>query len=385
MKAYYGQILLTLVASNLDGIPNTDAALVVPRRTRRRSTLLCGRKQGPSAPSPTVWTSRRGMLQQSTVATATALIPWLPQMAEASTSASADWMADPGPAYSTGTAARRLLQAQADTAAQAVTEAHIREYQSMGVTKVRQVVSNEWLALLREGCEVAQDEAGPYAEYLQQPTDAGIFFTDLEMARRLPLFAAFSLHGPAAAVAGTILGSQSIRYLYDQLFVKEAGVSTWTPWHQDGGYWRVKGSQVASVFVPLDPVAPQDGLSFVKGSHRWDLYNPQHFADGTQYVGTALPPMPNVSQLTKDGTLELATFALEPGDVLVFSARTVHGGPGNWGRALSTRWVGDDGRFWDRPGEGAIPTIKVQLQDGDLLASQTAAFPTSWTRRESKV
>jgi ectoine hydroxylase-related dioxygenase (phytanoyl-CoA dioxygenase family) len=325
------------------------------------------------------------MLQQSAAVTATALIPWLPQMAEpSSASSSADWMADPGPAYARRSV-RRLLQSQADAAVQAVTEANIREYHSTGVTKVRNVVSKEWIELLREGCEVAQDEAGPYAEYLQRPKDEGIFFTDLELARRLPLFAAFSLHGPAAAVAGTLLGSQSIRYLYDQLFVKEAGVSTLTPWHQDGGYWRVKGSQVASVFVPLDPVPPQDGLSFVKGSHRWDLYNPQHFADGTQYVGTALPPMPNVSQLTQEGKLDLATFALEPGDVLVFSARTVHGGPGNWGRALSTRWVGDDGRFWDRPGEGAIPTINVPLQDGDLLAAQSAAFPTSWTRREAKV
>jgi hypothetical protein len=81
--------------------------------------------------------------------------------------------------------------------------------------------------LLRDGCELAQDEAGSYTEYLNKPTDEGIFFTNLKMARHLPLFSAFSLYGLAAvAVAGTVVGSTSARYLYDQLFVKEKGVST---------------------------------------------------------------------------------------------------------------------------------------------------------------
>jgi ectoine hydroxylase-related dioxygenase (phytanoyl-CoA dioxygenase family) len=61
--------------------------------------------------------------------------------------------------------------------------------------------------------------------------------------------------------------------------------------------------------------------------------------------------------MLSDGKVPLKSFSLQPGDVLVFSAKTVHGGPGNWGRAISTRWVGDDGRFWDRPGEGAVPTF----------------------------
>ena len=82
-------------------------------------------------------------------------------------------------------------------------------------------------------------------------------------------------------MAGTLTRSSSVRYLYDQLFVREKGVSVPTPWHQDGGYWRVTGPSLASVFVALDSVAEEESLSFVPGSHRWPLHNPAHFADGT--------------------------------------------------------------------------------------------------------
>ena len=71
-----------------------------------------------------------------------------------------------------------------------------------------------------------------------------------------------------AAVAGAIMESDSIHYLYDQLFVKEQGVSTHMPWQQHGGYWRVRRDKVGSVFVLLD-------LAFVQGNHNCELHNPQ--------------------------------------------------------------------------------------------------------------
>ena len=316
---------------------------------------------------PPIWTSRRGML-------ASTMAPYLfPNAAKAQEPLV---MADPGLSIATA----RVLQSQADEAASRVTPQHVHQYQTTGVCKVENVVSDAWIQALRDGCELAQDEAGPFAEYLHKPTDTGTFFTDLELARRLPLFSAFSLYGPAAAVAGQVLGSNTIRYLYDQLFVKQQGVSTVTPWHQDGGYWRVKGTQVASVFVPLDPVKADQGLQFVTASNTWPLHNPQHFCDGTPYRGTSLPPLPDIDAQPNKWTFQ--TFDLQPGDVLVFSSHTVHGGPGNWGRALSTRWVGDDATFWNRPGEGAVPTSDdVPLRDGQALAAAPQWFPTSWTSK----
>jgi ectoine hydroxylase-related dioxygenase (phytanoyl-CoA dioxygenase family) len=348
--------------------------------SRHCSSLSVG--QSPLAAStdasPVVWTNRRGMLAAAATASLVPFVPFFRASTSERNIESSLWMASTDSIVSN--ASRERWQRQATAAAKAVTQANLEEYRTLGVTKVSNVITPEWIELLREACELAQDEAGPYAEYLNQPTDVGLFFTDLEMARRLPIFAAFALYGPAAAVAGTLMESDTVRYLYDQLFVKEQGVSTLTPWHQDGGYWRVKGEQLASVFVPLDAVDAKEGLQFASGSHRWPLHNPQHFADGTPYVGTSLPVMPDISKLHRDGKVHLLDFSLDPGDVLVFSAKTVHGGPGNWGRALSTRWVGDDGRFWDRPGEGAVPTLDVQLKDGDRLGANPLAFPTTWEK-----
>jgi hypothetical protein len=89
---------------------------------------------------------------------------------------------------------------------------------------VRNVVPQRWIEALERPVELAQDNAGPYAEYLQQATDEGIFFTDLELGRRLPLFRRSANIAPSPAVAGTIIGSQSVRYLYDQLFARKRRV-----------------------------------------------------------------------------------------------------------------------------------------------------------------
>lgn len=289
---------------------------------------------------------------------------------------SAPWLAAADDsAVGLASTAERLPRFEAEAAAAADAALGVAEaYKRDGVAVVRDVVSAFWIDALRAGCEEAQDASGPFAQYMGAPRDAGTFFTDLEMARRLPTFAHFALSGPCAAVAGVATQSSSVRYLYDQLFIKE-GVSVPTPWHQDGGYWRVKGDDLCSVFVALDDVDRSDCLQFIPGTHRWPLHNPAHFADGTPYRGTNLPEL---TQRDLDKVPDRLAFDLAPGDVIVFSSRTVHGGAGNWGRALSTRWAGDDVRFWPRPGEGAVPTGDLGLRDGDGLTRNPTAFPEAW-------
>ena len=94
-------------------------------------------------------------------------------------------MAAPGDVYERACA---RLAKEADAAAQLVTPDVRRAYERDGVAVVRGVVSQEWLQRMREGCELAQDEAGPYSEYLHKPTDSGIFgCRDGELQRALPV------------------------------------------------------------------------------------------------------------------------------------------------------------------------------------------------------
>ena len=164
-----------------------------------------------------------------------------------------------------------------------------------------------------------------------------------------------------------------------RLLVKEPGTTECTPWHQDQPYWAVTGYQVASIWLPLDTVAKETALKYVKGSHHWGAHNPHHFSDNSPYEGTGLPELPDID--AQPDKYEILGWDMEPGDCLVFQAMMVHGSAGNAStenrrRAYSTRWTGDDARYDRRQGEVAIPTSDPGLDDGAEMTCDD--FPLIW-------
>ena len=248
-----------------------------------------------------------------------------------------------------------------------VTAAHQAAYERDGVVLIREAFSDYWLDFLAEAIEEAMAQRGPHSEELGGKD--GRFFADLELAERLPKYRHFALKSPAAEIAGRVMNANAVNFFYDQLFVKEPGTSKRTPWHQDQPYWAVSGYQVCSLWLPLDPISEEVSVEYVCGSQRWPEFSPYHFADGTAYAGTGLPPLPDI-ECHRD-RYRIARFAMQPGDCLVFQAMIVHGSPGNSSgnrrRALATRWTGDDARYCRRPGEVAIPTQDPGLQHGEKL------------------
>ena len=149
------------------------------------------------------------------------------------------------------------------------------------------------------------------------------------------------------------------------------------------------GSQIGSIWIPVDAMSEAAGVSWVLGSHKWGLFRPRHFADASPYAGTEhLPAMPDVERLRATGGAAVKAFAVEPGDVLAFDARIVHGSKGNADaaavrqRRVALRFGGDDAVYCERPGETAIPTPDVAaehgLAHGQPLACDT--FPRVWPR-----
>jgi len=121
--------------------------------------------------------------------------------------------------------------------------------------------------------------------------------------------------------------------------------------------------------------APMDA----PGSHAWPEFNPYHFADGRPYENTGLPPLPDIENSREEH--DIATFATNPGDCVVFQAMIVHGAPPNRSahrrRALATRWTGDDARYRVRSsGEMAIPTRDPGLEPGARMDCED--FPVVW-------
>ncbi len=257
-----------------------------------------------------------------------------------------------------------------------VSQAERLTYENDGAAHLPNMFSADWIEFLCEAFKTALAEPGPHAEEYTPEGKSGRFFADLNMWQRLEPFRKFVFDSPASIVAAQIMGATRINFLYDQMFVKEPSTEEETPWHQDQPYWAVKGRQVCSIWIPLDPVTKDSGLRFIKGSHFWEAYNPHHFADDTPYEGTGLPELPQIDISSEEH--EILSWNVEPGDCLVFQGMIVHGAFGNPNpsqirRALATRWCGDDVRYFRGKGESAIPTSDPGLNNGDLL--DCALFP----------
>jgi len=62
-------------------------------------------------------------------------------------------------------------------------------------------------------------------------------------------------------------------------------------------------------------------------------------------------------------------WAVEPGDAVAFSFRSLHGAPANASptrrRVISVRWVGDDAKFVERPGTSSPAFPDLKFKDGE--------------------
>jgi hypothetical protein len=137
--------------------------------------------------------------------------------------------------------------------------------------------------------------------------------------------------------------------MYEQVFLKEGGESRRTPWHQDSSYLPIDGSQIAVMWI--DSVAKNDSLEFVRGSHHGTMYDGSRFDpnDDTApiYGDGSLPRLPNIE--AERSRWDIVSWAVEPGDVIVFHPGVLHGGAathrGTRRRTLSLRFFGVDARY----------------------------------------
>lgn len=147
-------------------------------------------------------------------------------------------------------------------------------------------------------------------------------------------------------LAAKLLKSRKVNLYDDAALVQEPGRSV--PFRHDGGALHLAGKQILSLWCPLDAVPATTAPAWVRSSHRW--------SDDA--------PAPS------DATWDLARFDLEPGDVVAYHARTLHGGGSVAGRGrrrvIVVRYCGDDARFLRRPGSPLKPW-QAHATDGEVL------------------
>lgn len=257
-----------------------------------------------------------------------------------------------------------------------VKQSDIDAYNDDGVVPLRKIVSDEWLEKLAAAIEDDIREPGPF--YHGYESDEGRFHGNLRLWETNETFHDFCLKSEMPAIAQAFFGSDKINLLYDQLFVKESTMSQRTRWHNDQPYWPIRGWQVLSLWVALDETTAENGrLEFIRGSHKWDRwFQPETFGK-TQAISQyeRNPDFEDIPDIEADrGSYDIISWDLEPGDVYLFHAMTVHGAGGNMltdrrRRGYTVRYTGDDVVYDVRPGLSQ-PLVTDLLEKGDPLDSE---------------
>ena len=213
---------------------------------------------------------------------------------------------------------------------------------------------------------------GPAASKFAQVTDS-TFYQDLYNPHCLDGYRPMLRASPIPAIVASLWDAPDVWFMYEQVFLKEGGETRRTPWHQDSSYLAVAGANLAVAWICFDAQTKADSLEFVRGSHKGQLYNGSRFELGDDtaptHPGSPLPRLPDI-EATR-GDWDIVSWAVEPGDLIVFHPATLHGGapthPGKRRRTLTLRFFGTDAVYDERPG-GAGPRVSgfhQRLRQGD--------------------
>ena len=254
-----------------------------------------------------------------------------------------------------------------------ITDEVIARFENDGVVCLRGVFDADWLAAIETGMEQNFKEPGKYAHYYASDQTGKTYLNDVASWQRIPEYRRYVFDSPAAEFAARLMRSSKVNIFYDSAFYRTAGTSAPTPWHQDVPYWCIRGTQVCSVWTPIDSVPRESALEFIRGSHRWNevFYRPSFFSGAGTHTFENDSNERNTTErehvLAPDVAANLDSYdvlawEMNPGDCLVFSGMVFHGGRGNHSpsnalRALATRWAGDDATYALRP-EGADPPAR---------------------------
>ncbi len=272
----------------------------------------------------------------------------------------------------------RSFDLEVESSVASITEEMVKAFENDGVVMLRGALSSEWLVLTEMGLnrvladsgvvkhQFFKGEVGEFQETIRNLDNA------FEIRRLL-------FDSPIASIMGRFMRSDNVWYYSDEFFIKTSGRNERTPWHQDTPYFPVAGAQLASVWISLDPLSKEECLEFIVGSHKetmFDGFDPQKPDDPTSgFYNEGLPILPDIQ--ANRGDYDIASWSLMPGDIIISSPSTIHGGGPTHlesrRRALAIRVFGDDVVYAERPKSKPTvpltPGLSSYLKPGDPLRS----------------
>ena len=260
----------------------------------------------------------------------------------------------------------------------------IEQYQSDGVVLMRGIF-RDWVKSLQQGLQKNLDAPDGYAFPCESTPDGapGRFFDSYCNWLLIPEYLDYVSHSCGASMAGQLMQAEETQFFHEHAFCKEPGTQRATPWHQDMPYYCVDGRQTVSLYVALDEIPAEVAVRFVRGSHQWGkLFHPVTFLDGSGFESQGMPMelVPDIDHSPEE--YDILAWDLKPGDCIAFNFLTLHGTTAGEvkarRRAISTRWLGDDVAYCERPVETSPPFPDIGLQPGDRMREDW--FPILWRR-----
>ena len=269
-------------------------------------------------------------------------------------------------------------------AAGALAPEQVDAFQRNGAICIRGLLSPGTIEVLRREFELLKAGAADISTYYAADGKPGRTLLREGNWQASAAFREVVFHSGMAQAAALALRSREVRLYEDLLIYKAAAAGQPTPWHQDAPQWPVSGHQVASVWLSLEPVTAQTGaLRFVAGSHLGPVYTPylppaqRHLleADRHFFDGGAMPDID-----ADPARFPVISFDTQPGDVVLFSTRAVHGAFGSAEdaprRTFTVRFLGDDVRWQPKQSVFHDWLREIDLREGDPISGPR--FPLAW-------
>jgi len=268
-----------------------------------------------------------------------------------------------------------------------ISQSDIDTFYRDGAVVIRQVLSQDMLNIIDKGIDFNIENPGPrFVDFTKEGT-SGKCYKDYWSWPQNAFYQRFFKSSPMAQLVGELMESEEIRFLEDQFFQKAAGANTPSPWHQDQPYYEVAGD-FCITWIPLDPVNKANSLEIVAGSHAWGrLFTPANFSDDGQnyFINERQSTLETMIDIDSEIAPEnILAWDMEPGDVLVFDSKSVHGNRGNFSKTRSRRatfrWASEN-CIYDK---GVHPWATLieghNLAKGEKL--QGELFPLLWTKKD---
>ena len=267
----------------------------------------------------------------------------------------------------------------------------INKFKEDGAVILRNKFDEIWIAKLRLGIQKAKNEPSPRLISHTKEKSQPAYYEDFWSWNLFNEFEDFVFNSPTAKMAAELLGANKIYLVMDNWFFREAGSKSFPPFHHDISYFDFEGSMCV-LWLPLEQVKKEEGISFVKGSHLWNkLFLRTRFYDGHRIDGDVCKingkTYENAPNIIKDKTkYEFLHWDLALGDCIYFDIRTLHGSlneviPKKNIHRYTLRMVDENGKIEYR-GKWAKQERDLMKQqgynNGDKISGKM--FPQLWSK-----